>query len=204
MSNCSAISYREQIRSWWCSLFTRQTCLFTRPTCLFTRPTREIWFFSTVRGCHVPPIGHIILIPSQPVFALSTHKWMRWMSNLIGPMRNYYNFRFFTFVIWLILSKHKVSAGHVYRHFQQYFSFKILLDEWVIVVYRLKHEEFYNYIMGVRLRVMVFNNNISVICGDQFYWRRNPSTCHWQILSHNVVLSTPRHERDSNSQLQWW
>ena len=24
---------------------------------------------------------------------------------------------------------------------------------------------------------------------------------HWQILSHNVVSSTPRHERDSNSQL---
>jgi len=47
-------------------------------------------------------------------------------------------------------------------------------------------------------------NNISVICGDQFYWRRKPSTCHWQILSHNVVSSTPRHERDSNSQLQWW
>ena len=24
---------------------------------------------------------------------------------------------------------------------------------------------------------------------------------HWQILSHNVVSSTPRHEQDSNSQL---
>jgi hypothetical protein len=27
---------------------------------------------------------------------------------------------------------------------------------------------------------------------------------HWQTLSHNVVSSTPRHEQDSNSQLQWW
>ena len=27
---------------------------------------------------------------------------------------------------------------------------------------------------------------------------------HWQILSHNVVLSTPRHEGGSNSQHQWW
>jgi len=26
----------------------------------------------------------------------------------------------------------------------------------------------------------------------------------WQTLSHNVVSSTPHHERDSNSQLQWW
>jgi hypothetical protein len=25
-----------------------------------------------------------------------------------------------------------------------------------------------------------------------------PVASHWQTLSHNVVLSTPRHERDSN------
>jgi len=60
--------------------------------------------------------------------------------------------------------------------------------------------------------VMVFNtafNNISVIS-----WRSVllvekteypekttlPVTNHWQTLSHNVVSSTPRHERDSNSQ----
>jgi len=28
-----------------------------------------------------------------------------------------------------------------------------------------------------------------------------PVTSDWQTLSHNVVLSTPRHEQDSNSQL---
>jgi hypothetical protein len=28
-----------------------------------------------------------------------------------------------------------------------------------------------------------------------------PVASHWQTLSHNVVLSTPRHERGSNSQL---
>jgi hypothetical protein len=27
---------------------------------------------------------------------------------------------------------------------------------------------------------------------------------HWETLSHNVVSSTPRHERGSNSQLKWW
>jgi hypothetical protein len=27
---------------------------------------------------------------------------------------------------------------------------------------------------------------------------------HWQTLSHNVVSSTPPHEQDSKSQLQWW
>jgi hypothetical protein len=36
---------------------------------LRTRPTRE----TTVRGRHVAPLGHIILIPSQPVFALSLY-----------------------------------------------------------------------------------------------------------------------------------
>ena len=64
-----------------------------------------------------------------------------------------------------------------------------------------------------RVRVMVkFNatfNNISVIS-----WRsvllvketrvsienHQPAVSHWQTLSHNVVSSTPRHERDLNSQ----
>jgi hypothetical protein len=60
---------------------------------------------------------------------------------------------------------------------------------------------------------MMFNatfNNISVIS-----WRRDllvdetgilrenhrPVASHLQTLSHNVVSSTPHHERDSNSQL---
>ena len=30
---------------------------------------------------------------------------------------------------------------------------------------------------------------------------RRPVTSHWQTLSNKVVSSTPRHERDSNSQL---
>ena len=70
-------------------------------------------------------------------------------------------------------------------------------------------------VSGVRFFVciMVFNanfNNISVIS-----WRsvllveetgvpgenHQPVACHWQILSHNVVSSTPRHEQDLNSQI---
>jgi len=30
-----------------------------------------------------------------------------------------------------------------------------------------------------------------------------PAASQWQTLSHNIVSSTHRHERDSNSQLQW-
>jgi hypothetical protein len=59
---------------------------------------------------------------------------------------------------------------------------------------------------------MAFNttfNNISVILWrsvllmeetgmpGENHW---PAASHWQTLSHNVVSSTPRHERDSNSQ----
>ena len=65
----------------------------------------------------------------------------------------------------------------------------------------------------VWVRVMVFNatfNNISVLP----WWsvllveeteipgeNHRPVVSHSQTLSHNVVLSTPRHERGSNSQI---
>ena len=66
------------------------------------------------------------------------------------------------------------------------------------------------------IRIMVFNvhfNNISVISWRSVlmveetgghggnHW---PVGSHWQTLSNNVVSSTPRHERGSNSQHQWW
>ena len=56
-------------------------------------------------------------------------------------------------------------------------------------------------------------NNISVILWQSVLLveetggpRENhrPVASHWQTLSHNVVLSTPRHKRGSNSQLYWW
>jgi len=46
--------------------------------------------------------------------------------------------------------------------------------------------------------------------GGQFYWWRKPEysaknqrpvASHWQTLSHNVLSSTPHHERELNSQL---
>ena len=50
-------------------------------------------------------------------------------------------------------------------------------------------------------------NNISVILVEETgvpgenHW---PVANQWQALSHNVVSSTPHHERGSNSQLYWW
>ena len=53
-------------------------------------------------------------------------------------------------------------------------------------------------------------NNISVILWLSVLLMEETGVCgeihrlvasHWQILSHNVVSSTPRHERGSNSQL---
>jgi len=44
---------------------------------------------------------------------------------------------------------------------------------------------------------MVFNatfNNISVLLVEDTRKNHWPVQCHWQTLSHNVVLSTPRHE----------
>ena len=67
-----------------------------------------------------------------------------------------------------------------------------------------------------RVRLMVFNatfNNILVILWGSALLvletgvrRENyrPVASHWQTWSHNVVPSKPRHERDSNSQRQWW
>jgi hypothetical protein len=62
---------------------------------------------------------------------------------------------------------------------------------------------------------MVFNatfNNISVISWQSVLLVEEtrvqgeihgPAANHGQTLSHNVVLSTPCHERDSNSKLKW-
>jgi hypothetical protein len=58
-------------------------------------------------------------------------------------------------------------------------------------------------IYDVRVRVMAFNTPSTIFQyrGSQFYWWRKPeySQVTDKLLSHNVS-STPRHERDLNSQ----
>ena len=61
----------------------------------------------------------------------------------------------------------------------------------------------------VGLGIMMFNatfNNISVILWWSILLVEETGVLgenHWQIWSHNVVSSTPHHERGSNSQLVW-
>jgi hypothetical protein len=53
----------------------------------------------------------------------------------------------------------------------------------------------------VRVRAMVFNATFnSIIGGGNQSIRGKPVAIHLQTLSHNGVLGTRRHERDSNSQ----
>ena len=71
--------------------------------------------------------------------------------------------------------------------------------------------------MWVRVRVKVITlhfQHISVYRRGQFYSpaeetgipgeNHRPVASHWQTLSHNVSLSTRRHERGSILQLLWW
>ena len=93
------------------------------------------------------------------------------------------------------------------------FPFRVLNDTFLFIFFlflSLKHTRATNF--NCIVRVTVFNitfNNISAIS-----WRsvllveetgvhrenHGRATNHRQTLSHNVVLNTPRHERDWNSQ----
>ena len=59
---------------------------------------------------------------------------------------------------------------------------------------------------ALEVRVMVFNaafHNISALLVEETEVsgeNNRPAANHWKTLSHNVVSSTPCHERDSNSQ----
>ena len=66
-SNCSAILWREQVNFQWDD----------DEVCFVLDQPAELDFYSASSlkqqsaGRHITPLGHIILIPSQPVFALS-------------------------------------------------------------------------------------------------------------------------------------
>ena len=57
----------------------------------------------------------------------------------------------------------------------------------------------FNNISVILLRSVLLVEETGVLVEN--HW---PAASHWKTLSHNVVSSTPRHERGMNSQLQWW
>ena len=52
-------------------------------------------------------------------------------------------------------------------------------------------------------RVMVISRWL-VLFVEETGENHRSTASHWQTLLHNVVLSTPRHHRKSNSQRCWW
>ena len=76
--------------------------------------------------------------------------------------------------------------------------------------FNLKFNNNIALLLGVR--TMAFNTTTifqlyrggQFYCGENHRTRKKPPTCHKslnKLLSHNVVSSTPRHERDLNLQL---
>ena len=117
---------------------------------------------------------------------------------------------------WLILWYLQTFPSNGYSFLLEVISccFHVI---WCLIVSRLSYT-YSNLVLCLLNFVcfMVFNTpfkNISVIS-----WRtvllleetgvprenHHPVASHWRTVSHNVVSSTPRHERGSNSQLWWW
>jgi hypothetical protein len=67
MSNCSVISWREQVNFQWDDDEVRFVLGQHAELDFYSASTLE----QQSAGWHVAPLGHIILIPSQPMFAIS-------------------------------------------------------------------------------------------------------------------------------------
>jgi hypothetical protein len=120
-----------------------------------------------------------------------------------------------SYSFWLILWYLQTFSSNSYSLLLEIISccFHVI---WCLIVSRLYYT-YSNLVLCLLNFVcfMVFNtpfNNISVIS-----WRtvlleetgvprenHHPVASHWRTLSHNVVSSTHRPERGSNSQLWWW
>jgi hypothetical protein len=107
-------------------------------------------------------------------------------------------------VKWLflpcVLKIEKIPCFRVLSFLQSY-VFTINLSTGIVYMYH-KHPGHFEIVLVI-LNISVISWRSVLLVEETGVPRENhrPATSHWQTLSHNVVFCTPRHERDSNSQL---
>ena len=115
-----------------------------------------------------------------------------------------------SYSFWLILWYLQTFSSNSYSFLLEIISccFHVI---WCLIVSRLSYA-YSNMVLCLFNFVcfMVLNtpfNNISVLLLEETGVPRenhNSVANHWRTVSHNVVSSTHRHARGSNSQLWWW
>ena len=116
-------------------------------------------------------------------------------SKTIALQRKYWKFNFFM-LLKVICGICKTNRLTYIPMFKAYCTYKRWWKQGLLV--RVFSATFYN-ISAISWRSVLLVREIRVP-GENY----RPVTSHWQTLSHNVVSSTPRHERDSSSQCVWW
>jgi hypothetical protein len=134
-------------------------------------------------------------------FSLRSHYIWRWWE---GEKRLECVFTIsFCLTFWNLYCK-KLLIRRMTLYFQDYlFSF----SNSILIMYRVCNFGFETWNGGLSTFLLcMFFSIFLFVDGGNRRTRKNhrPVASQWQTLSHSVILRSPRCERDSNSQLQWW